>query len=262
MYSLFAALVEALAGLLEPVFAASATAAAIVAFTMLVRIALHPLARAAVRGEKARLKLAPQLAAVRKKYAKNPERMQKEVLALHAKEKISPFAGMLPMLVQLPIFFVMYHVFSSAQVGDKANELLGHRLFAAPLGSRWGDALSEGGFFGSQGVVYVGLFVVIAAIATWSFRRARKNAATAEVPSLVGAAGAAGASAPGAGLVKWMPLLSFGTLITVAVVPLAAGLYVATTTAWTVAERAWLHRERPVGDGEVAEVGARSRSSR
>ncbi|MFD9262671.1 hypothetical protein [Streptomyces sp. NPDC059538] len=36
------------------------------------------------------------------------------------------------------------------------------------------------------------------------------------------------------------PLLSFGTLITAAVVPLAAGLYLVTTTAWSVAERAWL----------------------
>ncbi len=37
-----------------------------------------------------------------------------------------------------------------------------------------------------------------------------------------------------------LPLLSFGTLITAAVVPLAAGLYLLTTTAWSVAERAWL----------------------
>ncbi|MGW7411393.1 YidC/Oxa1 family membrane protein insertase [Streptomyces sp. NPDC054863] len=246
MYSLFASLVEWLAALLEPVFAVSATAAAIVVFTMLVRIAFHPLARAAVRGEKARLKIAPQLAAVRKKYAKNPERMQKEILALHTKEKVSPFSGMLPMLVQLPVFFVMYRVFSSAEVGGKANELLGHRLFAAPLGSRWSDALAHGGFFGAQGLVYVGLFVVLAGVATWSFLRARRNAAHSDVPQLPGGM----SEGAGAGLVKWMPLLSFGTLVSAMVLPLAAGLYVATTTAWTVAERAWLHRERK-GAGEV-----------
>ncbi len=39
-----------------------------------------------------------------------------------------------------------------------------------------------------------------------------------------------------------MPLLSFATLITVAVVPLAAALYVVTSTAWTVVERAFLFR--------------------
>ncbi|MFF0743142.1 YidC/Oxa1 family membrane protein insertase [Streptomyces sp. NPDC004111] len=259
MYSLFASLVEALAGLLEPLFAASATAAAIVAFTMLVRIALHPLARAAARGEKARRKLAPRLAAVRKKHAKNPERMQKEILALHAEEKISPFAGILPTLLQLPIFFVMYHVFSSAKVGDEANELLGHRLFAAPLGSRWADALADGGVLGPQGVVYAGLFLVIAAVATWSFLRARRNAAGAELPQPT--LGAGTANTPGTGLLKWLPLLSFGTLVTAAVVPLAAGLYVATTTAWTVAERAWLHRERPADGPAQAPAVERSKKA-
>lgn len=48
-----------------------------------------------------------------------------------------------------------------------------------------------------------------------------------------------------------MPLLSFFTLITVAVVPLAAALYVVTTTTWTAVERAWLYRDAPVG-GSVA----------
>ncbi|WP_425424561.1 hypothetical protein [Streptomyces katrae] len=51
-----------------------------------------------------------------------------------------------------------------------------------------------------------------------------------------------------------LPLLSFGTLITAAVVPLAAGLYLLTTTAWSVAERAWLQRRaaRPTAGGAAA----------
>jgi YidC/Oxa1 family membrane protein insertase len=37
-------------------------------------------------------------------------------------------------------------------------------------------------------------------------------------------------------------LLPFGTILTAAVIPLAAGLYLLTTTTWTVVERAILHR--------------------
>ncbi|MGW5234219.1 hypothetical protein ACWEQU_18450 [Streptomyces nodosus] len=48
--SLFATLVGGLADLLQPLFHASAAAAAIVLFTALVRLLLHPLARAAARG--------------------------------------------------------------------------------------------------------------------------------------------------------------------------------------------------------------------
>ncbi|NEE60438.1 hypothetical protein G3M55_90025, partial [Streptomyces sp. SID8455] len=58
------------------------------------------------------------------------------------------------------------------------------------------------------------------------------------------ATGPDGQPVPGMGaMVKMMPLLSFATLITVAVVPLAAALYVVTTTAWSAAERAYLHRD-------------------
>ncbi|MEW2138936.1 YidC/Oxa1 family membrane protein insertase [Streptomyces sp. NPDC005409] len=204
----FTRLVVELGRLLEPVLAESATAAAIVLFTVLVRLALHPLSRAAFRGA-------------------------------------TPVAGCLPVLLQLPVFFLMYQSFSSAQ------ELLGHRLFGAPLGARWFDALGEGGPFGAQGLVFLGLFAAIAVVAAWSAVRGRRAAAssaaaplTVPVPATAGAAAAM--SAEQQELMRKLggvlPLLSFGTLITAAVVPLAAGLYLLTTTAWSVAERAWLQQ--------------------
>ncbi|MGW7435866.1 hypothetical protein [Streptomyces sp. NPDC054849] len=60
-----------------------------------------------------------------------------------------------------------------------------------------------------------------------------------------------------------LPLLSFATLITAAVMPLAAGLYMLTTTAWSVVERIWLqHRKERAEEKERAEReavgGARS----
>ncbi|NBM16783.1 membrane protein insertase YidC [Streptomyces sp. GC420] len=254
--SVFADLVTRLATCLEPLFAASATAAGIVLFTMLVRGAMHPLARAAVRGEKARARLAPKYAELRRKHAKSPERLQRAIVELHEREKVSPLAGCLPMLVQLPVFFVMYRLFTSAEIGGKANDLLGHELFAAPLGARWADALGEGGVFGAQGVVFIGLFTVIGAVATWTFLRARRAAAVAGPGAGadaaagfgigVGAAGPVGAGAgagPAAGMLRMLPWLSFASLVTAAVVPLAAGLYLATTTTWTAVERAWLLRD-------------------
>ncbi len=53
-----------------------------------------------------------------------------------------------------------------------------------------------------------------------------------------------------------LPLLSFGTLVTAAVVPLAAGLYLLTTTAWSVAERVWLeHRKARAAARAANEAG-------
>ncbi|WP_405709632.1 YidC/Oxa1 family membrane protein insertase [Streptomyces xanthophaeus] len=247
--SVFTHLVAELGRLLEPVLAQSATAAAIVLFTVLVRLALHPLSRAAFRGA-------------------------------------TPAAGCLPMLLQLPVFFVMYQAFSSAKVGGEANELLGHQLFAAPLGSRWTDALGDGGFLGAPGLVFLGLFAAIAAVAAWSAVRGRRAAAAAPAPVPVpvpatratrgtkaskatragkagtpAAAGAAALSAEQQEVMRKLggvlPLLSFGTLITAAVVPLAAGLYLLTTTAWSVAERVWLQHRKDRAE-RSADGGLRS----
>ncbi|MFD3780272.1 hypothetical protein [Streptomyces sp. NPDC058612] len=281
--SAFTHLVAQLGRLLEPVLAQSATAAAIVLFTVLVRLALYPLSRAAFWGA-------------------------------------TPLATCLPMLLQLPVFFVMYQAFSAAEVGGAANELLGQRLFEAPLGARWSGALGEGGLLGAQGLVFLGLFAAIAAVAAWSAVRGRRAAAgigstasasavtatatagsTAAAPgakagakagakpggtkaagakggtgagtkagarsarSARGAAGAAGAGRPAEMTAEQqelmrklggvLPLLSFGTLITAAVVPLAAGLYLLTTTAWSVAERVWLQHRKDRAE-RAASAGA------
>ncbi len=219
---------------IDPLFGAAATAVAIVLFTLVVRAALHPLARAAARGEKARTALAPQLAALQRKHKDHPERLKEAMAELYAETGSSPLAGCLPTLIQLPVFFVMYHLFSTGGGG-----LLDHTLLGAPLGGHWSEALADGGVFGPHGLVYLALFALIAAVATWNYRRARASMAAAPQPA------AGGAAVPGmAGMAKMMPLLSFGTLITVAVVPLAAGLYMVTTTTWTACERALLHRDR------------------
>lgn len=71
--------------------------------------------------------------------------------------------------------------------------------------------------------------------------RTRKAARDAAAP---GASGVSGASGAASGVARVLPLLSFGTLVTAAVVPLAAALYLATSTTWTAVERALLLRGR------------------
>ncbi|MEV8566756.1 YidC/Oxa1 family membrane protein insertase [Streptomyces sp. NPDC051322] len=238
IFSAFAALVAHLADLLQPLFHGSATAAAIILFTACVRLAVHPLSRATARGQKARAKIAPRVAELRKKHAKDPKQMQKAVMELHAEEKISPLGGCLPSLLQMPAFFLLYHLFSSSHIGSSTNTLLGHTLLGSPLGGRLEDAVGHGGLLGEQGVVYLVLFVIVAAVATFNYGRTKRMMAASPNPLPDG---------PGAGAMstmsKVMPLMSFATLLTVAYVPLAAALYVVTSTTWTAIERAALYRD-------------------
>ncbi|MFE9440997.1 YidC/Oxa1 family membrane protein insertase [Streptomyces sp. NPDC006602] len=245
--SVFADLVRQLADLLQPLFGATAAAAAIVLFTAFVRLLVHPLSRAAARGQKARAALQPKVAELRKKHAKNPEKLQKAVMELHAEEKVSPLSGCMPSVFQMPAFFLLYHLFSNTRIGGQTNELLSHQLFAAPLGDRWADALGDGGMFGAAGLVYVGLFVFVAVVAVFNFRRTKRMMAAnpanpVNLSNPVGDGGpVAGAAGVGA-MTKVMPFMSFFTLFTVAVVPLAAALYVVTSTTWSAVERSVLYR--------------------
>ncbi|MGV9451147.1 YidC/Oxa1 family membrane protein insertase [Streptomyces sp. NPDC003635] len=228
--SVFAQLVEQLAELLQPLFHGSAAAVAIVLFTALVRLLVHPLSRAAARGQKARAALQPKIAELRRKHAKHPEKLQRAVLELHSEHQVSPLAGCLPGLCQAPAFLLLFHLFSSSEIGGRPNALLDHQLFAAPLGGRLTDALSGGG---AAGLVYLGLFLLVGAVAVFSYRRAKLTLADS-APAM---------DTPGAGAIgKVMPFMSFFTLITVAVVPLAAALYVVTSTTWAAVERAVLYR--------------------
>ncbi|MGH4032693.1 YidC/Oxa1 family membrane protein insertase [Actinomycetota bacterium Odt1-20B] len=251
--SVFASLVEHLADLLNPLFHASAAAAAIVLFTAFVRLLVHPLSRASARGQKAQARLRPRITELREKHKKNPEKMQKAIMELHREEKVSPLSGCLPSLFQLPAFFLLYHLFSNSEIGGETNKLLGHTLGAAPLGGRWADALGDGGVFGAQGLVYLVLFAIVAVVATFNYRRTKRQMAANPTP----VAGAGDApQVPGMGAItKFMPLMSFMTLFTVAVVPLAAALYVVTSTTWSAVERAVLYRDMPGVNGALATAG-------
>lgn len=87
-------------------------ALAVIVLTLLVRLALHPLTRRAVRGERDRSRLAPRVAALRQKHAGNVTKFAEESAALHKAEGVSQFAGLGPMLIQAPVFLVLYRVFA------------------------------------------------------------------------------------------------------------------------------------------------------
>jgi YidC/Oxa1 family membrane protein insertase len=211
-------LVSALVALIEPVAGSLAVAAAIVLFTVAIRLLLHPLSRAAVRGERGRADLMPRIAELRAKHPDDPERLRAEVARLQAESGSSLFAGCLPMLAQLPVFWLMYKLFTTATVAGAPNALLAGSLFGAPLGTAWPLVTATPVF----GVLAVLLALVAWFTVRWQARR------TAGLPA-----------APGAALLRLLP---FGTVATAAVLPLAAGLYLLTTTTWTVLERALLYR--------------------
>ncbi len=221
-------IVFALAQLLTPVSGALATAAAIVVFTLAVRLLLSPLSFYAYRGQASMSALQPKVAGLRKRYANQPERLQRELTALYRAEGGGMLAGCLPLLLQLPFFSVMYRLFLSRTVAGRPNGLLSRDLLTTPLGSHW---LTAPGPASIHGLVFLGLFALLAVVA---FLTARSAGATTQAGT--GPAGQQGALGV---LGKIVP---YTTLAIAAFVPLAAVIYLVTTTSWTTAERAILRR--------------------
>ena len=235
-----------IAALLVPLLGGLATAAAIVAFTVAIRLLLLPLGyfavRGSVRGEGARARLQPKIAELQRRHARNPQRLQEELGALYRAEGSGMFAGCLPLLLQLPFFSVMYRLFLDHSVGGAPNTLLSHSLLAAPLGSHW---LAGAGPLSAQGAVFAGLFGLLAVVAVLAVRVARRATPLGDPaagPATPQSAAAAPAAPGGraASLAGWV--IPFASLVTAAIVPLAAGLYLLTTTAWTLGERTILRR--------------------
>jgi YidC/Oxa1 family membrane protein insertase len=222
-------LVAGFTGVLTPVLGGLAAVAAIVAFTVAVRLLLMPLSLRALRGQVIAARLAPQLQALRKRYARQPERLQREMSALYKREGTSLFAGFTPLLLQWPFLSVMYLLFRSPQVGGKPNTLLSSDLFGVPLGTHW---LSGVGPASAQGAVFLGGFALLAGLCWLSARLGRLMT----VQAGEGQAGGAQAAPAGGGgwLVRVLPYL---TVVIAAFAPLAAGLYLLTSLAWSLAER-------------------------
>ncbi|MFC4147067.1 YidC/Oxa1 family membrane protein insertase [Micromonospora mangrovi] len=221
-----------LADTLTPLSGGAATAAAIVLFTIGVRLLISPLTLAQVRGERRRAALAPQVRDLQRRHADDPATLQRELFALYRQAGASPVAGCLPALLQAPFFLVMYRLFAT---GDGHPGLLAGRLAGVPLGWHLGDGLT-----GPVLAVFGVLLAALLALAWYSSLRARRAARA------TGTLAGTPTEGPGAATLGWLvPLLPFTTVLVALVVPLAAVIYLVTTTAWTALEQVALRRPQP-----------------
>jgi YidC/Oxa1 family membrane protein insertase len=204
-----AQLLSALAALVTPM---GGLPAAIVVLTLAVRAALHPLTRRAVRGERARLSLAPKLAALRRRHAGNPTRLAEESMALYRTAGVSPLSGLMPVLAQAPVFVVLFHIFA----GQAGGTVLGERLVG-----------------GQHALVFVALLAGLTVVA-WLTSRRTSMLLWVNAPP-------AGPAPPG--LVARLPrIMPYATVASALVLPMALVVYLLTSTAWTLVENTVLRR--------------------
>jgi YidC/Oxa1 family membrane protein insertase len=81
---------------------------AIILLTVVSKVLFYPLTVKSMRSMKAMQALQPQVNALRSKYQKDPQTLQRETLALYKKHRVNPMGGCLPMIAQIPIFYALY----------------------------------------------------------------------------------------------------------------------------------------------------------
>ena len=80
----------------------------IVLFTLLIRIVLLPLDIKSKKSMRQMSKIQPELQKLQKKYANDKDKLNQKTMELYRKEHVSPTAGCLPMLISLPILWIMF----------------------------------------------------------------------------------------------------------------------------------------------------------
>ncbi len=86
----------------------------IILLTVFLRLLLYPLNTWSIRSMRRMQKLSPRVQAIQKKYEKDTKRAQIEIMTLYREEKVNPFMGCVPLLIQLPFLIAMFDLLKSS----------------------------------------------------------------------------------------------------------------------------------------------------
>ncbi|MDP4152698.1 MAG: YidC/Oxa1 family membrane protein insertase [Bacillota bacterium] len=81
---------------------------AIIAFTIIVRLLLIPLGVKQQKSTLRQIKIKPKEDLIRKRYANDKNLLNQKIMELYQKEGHNPAAGCLPLVIQMPIIYVLY----------------------------------------------------------------------------------------------------------------------------------------------------------
>jgi YidC/Oxa1 family membrane protein insertase len=127
---------------------------AIVGLTVLIRAILVPVTFRQLKSMQEMQRLAPDMKAIKDKYAEDKQRQQQEIMKFYKENKINPLASCLPFALQLPVFISLFYMLrtdlkfdicgpqlreyysrelhrtitSNSQIPEKAVHVMGHTV--------------------------------------------------------------------------------------------------------------------------------------
>jgi YidC/Oxa1 family membrane protein insertase len=86
---------------------------AVVILTLIVQVIILPLRHKSVVTQRKMREIEPEIRKIKEQFKKDAPEQTKRVMALYRAHGVSPFSGIFMLLVQLPVFFALYRLFSA-----------------------------------------------------------------------------------------------------------------------------------------------------
>lgn len=93
----------------------------IILFSIIIKIALHPLSKSSMKSMKKMQSLQPMMEEIRQKHKDDPQKMNQQIMNLYKEYGVNPAGGCLPLILQFPILIALYNVFRGALELRQAN---------------------------------------------------------------------------------------------------------------------------------------------
>lgn len=87
----------------------------IILLTVIVRMAMWPLSESQQRSMKQMQSLQPRMKAIQERYKNDPQTMQRKMMEFYKEHNFNPMSGCFPLLIQMPIFILLYSSLMSPQ---------------------------------------------------------------------------------------------------------------------------------------------------
>ena len=94
----------------------------IILLTLIIRAAMWPLGVSQQRSMRTMQMVQPKLKMIQERYKSDPQKMQQKMMEFYKEHKFNPMAGCFPILIQMPIFILLYSTLMSPQFIQMAGD--------------------------------------------------------------------------------------------------------------------------------------------
>lgn len=218
---------------------------AIIGFTVAAKLLLAWPSAQFIRSQRKVQALQPKLKELQARYRGDREKLSRATMDLYRSNKVNPFSSCLPMLIQLPILYLLYGVFLSGLQTDPTTHLLQpdqlNQLYA-PLREIYSQTPFETRFFPGFDLAQKGLNVwslgLAALAAVLQFFQARMLTVK-EPPRVPGAQDESLLAATSKQMTYLFPALTGFLVVTF---PAGLGLYWVVSTIFSIIQQAFTLR--------------------